>query len=51
MAAEHAKLSAANAHDYDVSVAKRIGELTSVTTALKEYEEAHDVHLHMSDMA
>ncbi|KAK5937567.1 Peptide chain release factor 1, mitochondrial [Knufia obscura] len=42
IADEHAKLSAANAENYDLSIAKRIGELGSVTTALKEYEEAHE---------
>jgi len=45
VAAEHSKLSKQNAENYDLSVAKRIGELGSVTTALKEYEEAQDVRL------
>lgn len=44
ISAEHARLTAANAENYDLSVAKRIGALSPVTTALKEYEEAHDVH-------
>lgn len=43
IASEHAKLSLQNAEDYDVSVAKRIGELSSVTSALKEYEDAQHV--------
>lgn len=42
MAAEHSQLSAANAESYDVGIAKRLGELGRVTTALKEYEDAHD---------
>ena len=43
IASEHAKLSLQNAEDYDVLVAKRIGELGPVTTALKEYEDAQNV--------
>ncbi|KIV82939.1 hypothetical protein PV11_05004 [Exophiala sideris] len=40
VAAEHAQLSAANADNYGVSVAKKIGELSTVCTALKDWEEA-----------
>lgn len=38
---EHSQLSKQNAEDYDVTIAKRIGELGPVATALKEYEDAH----------
>lgn len=40
-ATEHATLSKQNAEDYNLEVAKRIGEIGPVTAALKEYEEAH----------
>jgi len=43
VAAEHAQLSAANADNYDVSVAKKIGELSTVCTALKDWEDAQNV--------
>lgn len=43
VAAEYSKLSATNAQNYDVAVAKRIGELGPVTAALKEWDEAHSV--------
>lgn len=43
IAAEHSKLSGANAENYDMATAKRIGELGPVTAALKEYEAARDV--------
>lgn len=43
IASEHARLSLQNAEDYDVSIAKKIGELGPVTTALKEYEDAQNV--------
>ncbi|KIW43248.1 uncharacterized protein PV06_04369 [Exophiala oligosperma] len=42
IAAEHAQLSAANIENYDVSVAKRIGELSSVCEALKDWEDAQN---------
>ncbi|EXJ88856.1 peptide chain release factor 1 [Capronia epimyces CBS 606.96] len=40
VAAEHQQLTAANATDYDVGIAKKIGELSSVATALKEWDDA-----------
>ncbi len=43
VAAEHGQLSAANAENYEVAVAKKIGELSSVSSALKEWEEAQNV--------
>jgi len=43
VAAEHQHLSAANAENYDVAVAKKIGELSPVVNALKEWEEAQSV--------
>ncbi|KIX00710.1 uncharacterized protein Z518_09775 [Rhinocladiella mackenziei CBS 650.93] len=42
IAAEHKQLSAANADNYDVSVAKKIGELSTVSTALREWEDAQN---------
>lgn len=48
IASEHARLSLQNAEDYDVSVAKKIGELGPVTTALKEYEDAQNVRRQIS---
>ena len=42
-AAEHAKLAAQNAESYDVAVAKKIGELGPVTTALKDWQDAQHV--------
>ena len=41
--AEHAKLSAQNAENYDVAVAKKIGELGPVTEALKNWQDAQHV--------
>ena len=43
VAAEHQKLSAANAENYDVAVAKKIGELGPTCTALKDWEDANNV--------
>ena len=43
IAAEHATLSAQNAESYDVSVAKRVGELTSTASIVKEWEDAQIV--------
>jgi len=45
VAAEHAKLAAQNAENYDVAVAKKIGELGPVTTALKDWQDAQHVGL------
>ncbi|KAL2441914.1 Peptide chain release factor 1, mitochondrial [Exophiala dermatitidis] len=42
IAAEHQQLAAANANNYDVAAAKRIGELSSVAKALKEWEDAQN---------
>jgi hypothetical protein len=36
-------LSTANAENYDVAVAKKIGELGPVVAALKEWEDAQSV--------
>jgi hypothetical protein len=49
VAAEHAKLAAQNAENYDVAVAKKIGELGPVTTALKDWQDAQ--HVGASDLA
>jgi hypothetical protein len=43
IAAEHQHLSTANAENYDVAVAKKIGELGPVVAALKEWEDAQSV--------
>jgi hypothetical protein len=43
IAAEHAQLSKQLAESYDVKLAKRVGELDTTTTVLKEWEEAHSV--------
>jgi hypothetical protein len=43
VAAEHAKLAAQSAESYDVAMAKRMGELGPVTTALTEWQEAQHV--------
>jgi hypothetical protein len=45
IAAEYAKLAAQNAENYDVAVAKKIGELGPVTTALKDWQNAQHVGL------
>ncbi|EXJ94774.1 peptide chain release factor 1 [Capronia coronata CBS 617.96] len=42
VAAEHKQLAAANATEYDVSIAKKIGELSPVAQALKEWEDAQN---------
>lgn len=43
VAAEYAKLTAQNAESYDVAVAKKIGELGPVTTALRDWQDAQHV--------
>ena len=43
IAEEHARLSAENAENYDLNVAKKIGEMGPVAAALKEWDEAHNV--------
>jgi len=43
IAAEHRQLSAANAQSYDVAVAKKIGELSPISNAIKEWEDAQNV--------
>lgn len=48
VSAEHAKLSAQNAENYDVQVAKKIGELGSITTALKNWQDAQHVRIPIS---
>ena len=42
MAAEHDKLSSETSETFDMKIAKRIGELKSVATALKEWEDTQD---------
>jgi hypothetical protein len=34
-----------NAEDYDVSVARRIGEIKTVAEVVKEWDDAHNVRL------
>ncbi|OAL30484.1 hypothetical protein AYO22_01682 [Fonsecaea multimorphosa] len=46
VATEHQQLAAANAENYDVAVAKRIGELGPVSAALKEWDDAQNVNTH-----
>ena len=46
VAAEHQQLSASIAENYDVAIAKKIGELSSVSAALKEWEDAQNVSNH-----
>lgn len=41
LASEHATLTDKLASDFDAKAAKRLGELTSTTSALKEYDKAH----------
>ncbi|KAK5115332.1 hypothetical protein LTR62_001532 [Meristemomyces frigidus] len=41
IAQEHASLAKRLATDYDVSAARRLGELQSTSTAVREYDEAH----------
>lgn len=43
VAAEYAKLAAQNAESYDVAVAKKLGELGPVTTALRDWQDAQHV--------
>lgn len=43
IAEEHARLSAENAENYDLTIAKKIGEIGPVAAALKEWDEAHNV--------
>jgi peptide chain release factor 1 len=43
IAQEHTRLSAENAENYDLAVAKKIGEMGAVTAAVKEWDEAHNV--------
>jgi len=43
VATEHAKLAAQTAESYDVAMAKRMGELGPVTTALADWQEAQHV--------
>lgn len=43
IAEEHAKLSTQNAENYDVATAKKIGELSTVTAALAEWDTAQNV--------
>jgi peptide chain release factor 1 len=43
IAAEHKQLSQQNAEDYDLSVARRIGEIKTVAEVVKEWDDAHNV--------
>lgn len=43
IAREHAKLSSQNAENYDIATAKKIGELSTVTAALVEWDDAQNV--------
>lgn len=43
IAEEHAKLANQNAENYDVATAKKIGELSTVTAALAEWDNAQNV--------
>jgi hypothetical protein len=43
VASEHARLSAENAENYDLAVAKKIGEMSPVRAALIEWEDAQNV--------
>lgn len=43
VAEEHAKLATQNAENYDVATAKKIGELSTVTAALAEWDNAQNV--------
>lgn len=42
-AAEHARLSSELEKSFDTKIAKRVGELSATTNALKEWESANDV--------
>ena len=42
VASEHATLSVSNAENYDVGTAKRIGELSGIASALKEFDDARN---------
>ena len=43
IAAEHAKLTEQLEESFDTKTAKRIGELASVSNALKEWDNANEV--------
>lgn len=43
LAAEHAKLSDRLAEAFDTKIAKRAGELASVSAVLKEWDDANEV--------
>lgn len=43
LAAEHTTLSAANAENYSIAAAKKLGELGPICTTLKEWDDAHNV--------
>jgi len=46
---EHGQLSVRNVENYDVTVAKKIGELGPVTEALRDWENAQNVYGHHSE--
>ncbi|KAJ9603901.1 Peptide chain release factor 1, mitochondrial [Cladophialophora chaetospira] len=50
IAADHQQLSASNAETYDVAVAKKIGELGPIVTALKEWEDAQSALKELENM-
>ena len=43
MAAEYSKLSGELGEDFNPRTAKRVGELSAVTSALREWEDANSV--------
>jgi peptide chain release factor 1 len=45
IAEEHKRLFSENAENYDLAVAKKIGEMGPVMLAVKEWNEAHNVRL------
>lgn len=45
IAVEHKTLSAANAENYSIAAAKKLGELGPICATLKEWDQAHNVRL------
>jgi peptide chain release factor 1 len=50
MASEHDRLSQATSESFDAKIAKRIGELKGVATALKEWEETQNSLLELNTL-
>lgn len=42
---EHKTLSAANAENYSIAAAKKLGELGPICATLKEWDQVHNVRL------